>query len=120
MVKYGPTTIHERWASVFKALGHPIRLFIFEALCDSSISVCKLAEMTGVDVSTVSRHLQILSQAGLIRSYKKGTFHYYAVVPGCLTSMIECVRTVGMEEQDNENNDHRNAGPLSGGVEGAR
>lgn len=53
--------------------------------------------MTGVDVSTVSRHLQILSQAGLIRCRRKATFHYYTVVPGCLTNMIDCVRQVGME-----------------------
>ena len=68
VIKEGTTFAHELWASVFKALSHRVRLFMFDPRSDRSIHVCEFTEMVGMDVSTLSRHLQPFLQVGLVRS----------------------------------------------------
>lgn len=70
----------ERYAEIFKALAHPIRLTIVCGLlkkheCNVSIMVEKL----GIAQPTVSQHLNILKNAGIISGYKKGTQVCYRV-----------------------------------------
>lgn len=70
----------EKYAEIFKALAHPIRLKIVCGLmkkeeCNVSIMVEKL----GVAQPTVSQHLNILKNAGVITSHKKGTQVCYKV-----------------------------------------
>ena len=54
-------------ARVIKALAHPTRLFFVEELCREERCVCELAEMVGSDMSTVSKHLALLRQAGIVQ-----------------------------------------------------
>ena len=56
----------EARAAVLKALAHPIRLFIVEELNRESRCVRELTDMVGLDISTVSRHLAVLKNAGLV------------------------------------------------------
>lgn len=70
----------ERYAEIFKALAHPIRLKIVCGLmrkdeCNVSIMVEKL----GIPQPTVSQHLNILKNAGIITGYKKGTQVCYKI-----------------------------------------
>ncbi|NOY13574.1 MAG: winged helix-turn-helix transcriptional regulator, partial [Deltaproteobacteria bacterium] len=51
-------------AKVLKAMAHPSRLFILEELKKGEKCVCELTEMIGADVSTISKHLSVLKQAG--------------------------------------------------------
>ena len=53
-------------AAVFKALGHPTRLWIVKQLANSEHCVCEFVEAIGVKFATVSQHLAILKQAGII------------------------------------------------------
>src|SRR4030065_326438 len=53
-------------ASTRKAMGHPTRLFIIEELHKAERCVNELTEMIGSDVSTVSKHLSVLKNAGLV------------------------------------------------------
>ena len=53
-------------ARVMKALAHPTRLFIVEELGRGERCVCELTEMVGADVSTVSKHLALLRNAGVV------------------------------------------------------
>ena len=71
-------------AAVFKALGHPSRVFIVETLRIADHCVCELSELIGVDMSTVSRHLSILKRAGIVTDRKEGTTVYYSLVCDCL------------------------------------
>lgn len=70
----------ERYAEIFKAIAHPIRLKIACGLtmkdeCNVSIMVEKL----GIAQPTVSQHLNILKNAGIITGYKKGTQICYKI-----------------------------------------
>lgn len=81
-------------AQVFKALAHPSRLSIVEALVEGERCVNELTDMLGIDASTTSRHLAILRNAGLIRDEKRGACVYYRLQCSCVLTFIECVESV--------------------------
>ncbi|MCL5271670.1 MAG: metalloregulator ArsR/SmtB family transcription factor, partial [bacterium] len=54
----------EARARIIKAMGHPTRVFMVEELSKGERCVCELTEMVGADVSTVSKHLSVLKNAG--------------------------------------------------------
>ena len=77
-----------------KALAHPSRLLILDALQQRETCVCELTELVGADQSTVSKHLAILKQAGLVEDRKKGANTYYCVRVCCLEGFWRCVEGV--------------------------
>lgn len=79
----------EARAAIFKALGHPTRLYILERLRESSHCVCELTDLIGADISTVSKHLTVLRNAGLVRSEKNGTTVYYSLACACLKQFLQ-------------------------------
>lgn len=81
-------------AKIFKALGHPSRLLMVDALRDGEKCVCDLQALTGADMSTVSRHLAVLREAGVVRSEKRGTNIYYALALSCLDTFLQCTGTL--------------------------
>jgi DNA-binding transcriptional ArsR family regulator len=56
----------EARAKVIKALGHPSRLHMVDELGKRERCVCELTEMVGADISTVSKHLSVLKNAGIV------------------------------------------------------
>ncbi|GJQ25988.1 MAG: hypothetical protein HBSAPP02_10200 [Phycisphaerae bacterium] len=85
---------YEARARIAKALAHPSRLMILEALEGREICVCDLTELVGADQSTVSKHLAILKQAGLVEDRKEGVMAYYRVKVCCLSGFWKCLETV--------------------------
>ena len=81
-------------SEVFKALGHPSRVFIVEKLKEADHCVCELSDMIGADMSTVSRHLSILKKAGIVTDRKEGTTVYYSLACNCLGQMLSSVETI--------------------------
>ncbi len=84
-------------AQVFKALADPNRLrllSIIKAAADGETCVCDLTEPLGLGQPTVSHHLKVLVDAGLLRREKRGTWAYYSLVPGALESAAESVLTL--------------------------
>lgn len=81
-------------AAIFKALGHPTRLLIVERLEQESHCVCELTELIGADTSTVSKHLSILKNAGLVYSTKAGTTVYYHLACSCLSGMLDGAESI--------------------------
>lgn len=74
-------------ALVFKALADPNRLrllSIVKAEPSGESCVCDLAGPLDLGQPTVSHHLKILVNAGLLRREKRGTWAYYSLVPGAL------------------------------------
>ena len=74
----------------FKALADPVRLRLFSAVASHAggeACVCDIS--VGVDVGqpTVSHHLKVLREAGLLTSERRGTWVYYAVVPEVLHAL---------------------------------
>jgi len=84
----------EARANVFKALGHQSRLAIVDALADGERCVCELNEIIDADLSTVSRHLAVLRNAGILSSEKRGNQVFYRLECPCITSFYGCVESV--------------------------
>jgi ArsR family transcriptional regulator len=77
-------------AQLFKALADPNRLrllSIVKAADGGEACVCDLTEPLALGQPTVSHHLRILVDAGLLRREKRGTWAYYSLVPGALDSV---------------------------------
>ncbi len=90
----------EAVSSIFKALGHPSRVFIVETLSESPHCVCELSEKIGVSAPTVSRHLSILKEAGIITDRKEGTTVYYSLACKCLGQMVSGAENILKSQHD--------------------
>jgi ArsR family transcriptional regulator len=88
----------QRKSEVFKALGHPTRLRIVEKLADGEQCVCDCLEMFDIDISTLSRHLSVLKNAGIIRDERRGKNIFYSLTCPCIVSMFECMEEVLSEK----------------------
>lgn len=84
----------EEKASILKALGHPTRLWMAEQLADGEKCVCELAEFIDADFSTISKHLSVLKQAGVVRDEKRGKMVYYSLKVPCILKYMPCVEAV--------------------------
>jgi ArsR family transcriptional regulator len=86
---------YEARAKIIKAMAHPTRLFIVDELsrCDERC-VCELTEMVGVDMSTISRHLAVLKNAGIIEDRKQGAQVHYRLRVRCVMDFFQCVESV--------------------------
>jgi ArsR family transcriptional regulator len=82
-------------AKIIKAMAHPTRLFVVDELSRyGERCVCELTEMIGVDISTVSRHLAMLRNTGIIEDEKRGAQVYYRIRIGCVLNFFDCVESV--------------------------
>lgn len=79
---------------VIKALAHPTRLFIVEELEKGERCVCDLTAMIGADVSTISKHLSVLRQAGIVADDKRGNQVFYCLKVPCILNFFGCVESV--------------------------
>jgi len=86
--------IFEERAKIIKAMAHPTRLFIIDQLSDNPKCVRELTELIGADVSTVSRHLSVLKNAGLVVDEKKGQQVFYNLKAPCVLNFFGCLEAV--------------------------
>ena len=84
----------EARARVIKAMAHPTRLFMVDELSRGERCVCELTEMVGSDISTVSKHLSLLKNAGIVQDDKRGSQVWYSLRCPCVLKFFECVETV--------------------------
>ena len=78
----------ENLAAVFKALADPTRVAIVNRL--ASGEKCCVCDLTGVfelSQPTISHHLRILREAGLVDAERRGTFAYYWLVPEAIARL---------------------------------
>jgi ArsR family transcriptional regulator len=76
---------------VFKALAHPTRLFIIDKLSVKECCVCEFVNELKVDFSTVSKHLSVLKNAGLITDDKRGQQVFYKLQMACIKTFNRCI-----------------------------
>src|SRR5579864_5926947 len=89
--------------NITKALADENRLRMLMALQSGEICVCQLTELMGLAMSTVSKHLSILYQAGLVHARKEGRWIYYSLPQnGTLTTAREALAWVRRSLQGNE------------------
>ena len=81
----------ERLAAVLKALAEPTRLRLISLIAvhgaDGQACVCDLTDPVGLSQPTVSHHLKVLTDAGLIVREQRGKWAYYSLVPGALDAI---------------------------------
>jgi len=78
-----------RMAAVAKALGDPVRLQLVDVLRKHAgkVCVCELVPLFDLSQPTVSHHLKVLREAGLVGSERKGLWAYYYVIPEALEEL---------------------------------
>lgn len=81
-------------ARIMKAMAHPTRLFIVDELSREERCVCELTDMIGADISTVSKHLSVLKNAGIVQDDKRGSQVFYSLRVPCVLNFFSCVESV--------------------------
>jgi ArsR family transcriptional regulator len=82
----------ERLASRFRALADPTRVAIVNRLAQAAETcVCDLTATFDVSQPTISHHLKVLRDAGLVESTRRGTWAYYRVVPDALGALANAL-----------------------------
>jgi ArsR family transcriptional regulator len=81
-------------ARVLKALAHPSRLLMVEELSRGERCVCELADLVGAEMPTVSRHLALLREAGIVEDDKRGVQVFYRLKTPCVMNFFQCVAAV--------------------------
>lgn len=89
---------YEAKARVLKALAHPTRLWMAEQLAGGERCVCEFVERVGADFSTVSKHLSVLKQAGIVDVDKRGKQVFYRLKVPCILNFMGCVEAVLVSE----------------------
>jgi len=84
----------ETRARIIKALAHPTRLFIVDELSRGEKCVCELTAMIGADISTVSKHLSILKNLGIVQDEKRGLQVFYRLKTPCVMNFFDCCELV--------------------------
>lgn len=84
-------TDYEQMAGIFKALAHSTRLRVLVKLKEKDHCVRELQEIIGFDMSTISRHLNVLKNAGIIDSRKVNNQVFYRLLYPCVLDTLECV-----------------------------
>jgi ArsR family transcriptional regulator len=85
----------ETLSRVLKAVADPTRLQLIsmiKASPDGEACVCDLTGPLGLRQPTVSHHLKVLVEAGLLSRERRATWMWYALVPGALDSLVQLLR----------------------------
>ncbi len=86
--RFDPNRLNEV-SGILKALSHPSRLLMVEALGEKPHCVCELTALVGSDTSTVSKHLSILRQAGIVVDEKRGNMVFYKLRCRCVLDALQ-------------------------------
>ena len=81
-------------AKIIKAMAHPVRLMVIEFLKKKEHSFSEIFDLFELDKSTVSKHLLILKEAGIVSSKKNGADMVYKLEVPCVTDFFSCVTAV--------------------------
>ena len=84
-------------AAIVKALAHPTRLFIVDELSRGERPVGDLTELIGVEMATVSRHLSVLKNAGILADEKRGSLVFYRIRLPCVLNVFHCLKEIEAE-----------------------
>ena len=84
----------EMRSKVIKAFAHPTRIMMIEFLGKGEKSFSEIFKLFDLDKSTVSKHLLVLKDAGILNSKKNGWDMLYTLEIPCITEFFGCVTTV--------------------------
>jgi len=84
----------EKRAEILKAMANTARLIIIDTLSGSDRTVSELTEIVNLDISTVSRHLLALRNAGIVSGRRDGNRMIYSLCTPCVLNFMSCVEKV--------------------------
>ena len=85
---------YRKRAEIIRAMGSAARLVIVEGLSSGDRTVGELTEMVDLEISTVSRHLLVLRNAGIVSSRRDGNKMIYNLRTPCVLNFMKCVEQV--------------------------
>jgi len=95
MSSNGPRrALFEQFATVAKAVAHPLRLEVVEQLAQGERSVEVLASCIRVSIANASQHLQQLRRAGLVASRRRGRFVFYRLADDAVLDLLASLRRI--------------------------
>lgn len=83
----------EQWSEMLKALGHPVRLRILAGLLQDECNVAGIQQSLGIPQSTISQHLRILKDRGILRARQEGRRRCYRVADRRVRRILEILAT---------------------------
>jgi ArsR family transcriptional regulator, arsenate/arsenite/antimonite-responsive transcriptional repressor len=86
-------------AGLFKALSDPVRLRLFSLIASragAEVCVCDLTPAFDVSEPTISHHLKVLREAGLVTSERRASWVYYRLRPEALAGLSELLDATGV------------------------
>jgi ArsR family transcriptional regulator len=98
--------IHINNAKVFKAFCDETRLMALELLQNGEKCACVLLEKVNVGQSTLSHHMKILVDSGVVNARKEGKWTYYSISAAGSENAARLLRQITTIEADAENNDN--------------
>jgi DNA-binding transcriptional ArsR family regulator len=78
-------------SGIVKAMAHPTRLLVMEALMEGELCVNDLTDLAGCDVTTLSKHLSVMKRAGLLVCEKRGLQVFYQIACPCFVEFFRCI-----------------------------
>jgi len=93
-LKENERKFYESRANIIKALGHPTRLWMVDQLYSGEKCVCEFVDKMDADFSTISKHLSVLKNAGIVDFDKRGKQVYYSLKVPCILDFMGCVEAV--------------------------
>ncbi|MES2017691.1 MAG: metalloregulator ArsR/SmtB family transcription factor [Pseudomonadota bacterium] len=88
----------DRLAHIFAALGDPTRLKLVAVLCAGGVfSIAQLTANTAISRQGVTKHLQVLAEAGIVRDVKLGRERHWQLDPGQIEEARRTLELIGRE-----------------------
>jgi ArsR family transcriptional regulator len=94
--------LYEKQAEIAKSMAHPLRMAILDFLNKGDQCVCDIAAYVGSERSNISKHLAIMTNAGLLEYRKEGLKVIYSLKCKCVTDFFTCAMDV-IKRQAKEN-----------------
>ncbi|MBF0671418.1 MULTISPECIES: metalloregulator ArsR/SmtB family transcription factor [unclassified Salinibacterium] len=81
-------------AELFKAMGHPARIRVLEALSEGERTVGEIAGMVDLEMSTLSQQLAVLRRAGVVTTRRQGNSIHYALRDERMSQLLAIARQI--------------------------
>ncbi|MBX3083159.1 MAG: winged helix-turn-helix transcriptional regulator [Anaerolineae bacterium] len=91
LMRFGQTET-EQFAAVFKALGNPVRLKMIDLISQGRICSCDIERYFDLTQPTISHHLKVLRDAGVVQAEARGVWVFYELNPSTLMALEDLLR----------------------------
>lgn len=95
----GFTDMQKSKAAILKGIAHPVRMRIVEALSARDLYAGEIAELFHFDRTTISKHLALMKDLGILESSREGTSIRYSLKMVCLAQLLSCIENA-LEDGD--------------------